>query len=450
MKASLLKSKSICIFIIVLIIGIVGLTGILLLAGRDPKIDDFAEVIIPFDKYESMRMLDSEEEILAVKEPGGFLQLIDYDGNLLADLEPFTAVGIQQGDCISLESANGWTVADFRELLDGKTPEAANYDLVKIDRSGKYFVGAFVAGEELDTYIDSSVVSTLDGEILFTGEEFIELTGHEGLVVDRRGEKNDRIIDLETAQIVRELEENQNIADSGEGFWVIRNSYKNLGAQGNLFIPDYGFYSYVVDEKFEPVWGKKIFDDITCYGGKYFLGEYLTEVELGASDTDLWKADQAEHVIMDMEGSVIYKSGLQERNVYSNGSVQYKAISGDILFELEYATRDIMWYVDLEKYAAGDADYKYQIGKREDTFSMADFEDGFAVINKPTGSMLMTPERYENDSDKWMDNFKWGFVNNDLEPVCGYIFDGAYPSRNGYAVVKVNGSWGLIKFKGAI
>ena len=153
---------------------------------------------------------------------------------------------------------------------------------------------------------------------------------------------------------------------------------------------------------------------------------------------------------MDMGGDVIYKSGLQERNIYGNGDVRHKSISGDTLFELEYATRDIMWYVDLEKYAAGEADYKYQIGTREDTFSMADFEDGIAVINRPNDNMLMNPERYDNDSAEWMDNFEWSFVNSDLEPVCGYIFDGAYPSQNGYAAVKLNGSWGLIKFKGAI
>lgn len=448
MKKNLLKSRMVWIFVISIIILTVGLTALFLLAGREPELDDFAEVVIPFG-YESMRVMDAEEEILAVREPGGFLKFIDYDGNLLADMKPFTAVGLQQGDCISLESADGWTAANFRDLLAGKSPAAASYDLVEIDRSGKYFVGAFAGGAGIDTYIERSVVSTLDGEILFEGEEYIELTGHEGLVVDRRGEENDRIIDLATGQVVRELEANQNIADSGEDFWVIRSSYKNLGA-GNLFVPDYGFYSYVTDENFEPVWGKKIFDDITCYGDKYFLGEYLTEVELGAADAELWAAGEVEHVVMDMDGNVIYKSGLQERNSYRNGDVQHKGISGDILFELEYATRNAMWHVDLEKYAAGEADYKYKIGKGEDTFSMADFEDGFAVINRPSDNMLMNPGRYDSESDDWMDKFEWSFVNRDLEPVCGYIFDGAYPSQNGYAAVKMNGSWGLIKFKGGI
>ncbi|MBQ6900988.1 MAG: hypothetical protein IJN72_09110 [Firmicutes bacterium] len=442
-------SKIIRKFVIAIIILILGLIALFVLGGREQSIEGFADVIIPFGQYESIRMLDAEDEILAVKEPGGFLKLMDYDGNQLVDLKPYTAVGIQQGDCISLESADGWTVADFRELLEGKRPEAANYDLVKIDRSGRYFVGAFIGGEGVDTYIESSVVSTLDGGILFEGEEFIELTGHEGLVVDRRGEKNDRIINLETGETVRELESNQNIADSGEGFWVIRNSYKNLGA-GNLFVPDYGFYSYVADENFEPVFGKKIFDDITCYSGKYFLGEYLTEVELGASGPELWAAGEVEHVIMDMEGNVIYKSGLQERNAYRNGNVQHKGISGDILFELEYATRNAMWYVDLEKYASGEADYKYKIGKGEDTFSMVDFGDGIAVINRPVDNMLMNLDRYDNDSADWMDKFEWSFVNINLEPVCGYIFDGAYPSKNGFAVVKMNDSWGLIKFHDAL
>ena len=170
-------------------------------------------------------------------------------------------------------------------------------------------------------------------------------------------------------------------------------------------------------------------------------------MELGAADAELWAAGEVEHVIMDMDGNVIYKSGLQERNSYRNGDVQHKGISGDILFELEYATRNAMWYVDLEKYAAGEADYKYKIGKGEDTFSMADFEDGFAVINRPSDNMLMNPGRYDSESDDWMDKFEWSFVNRDLEPVCGYIFDGAYPSQNGYAAVKMNGQWGLIKFR---
>ena len=78
-------SKTIRIFIAIVIILTVGMTAMFLLAGREPELDDFAEVVIPFG-YESMRVLDDEEEILAVREPGGFLKFIDYDGNLLADL----------------------------------------------------------------------------------------------------------------------------------------------------------------------------------------------------------------------------------------------------------------------------------------------------------------------------------------------------------------------------
>ena len=64
--------------------------------------------------------------------------------------------------------------------------------------------------------------------------------------------------------------------------------------------------------------------------------------------------------------------------------------------------------------------------------------------------MLMNLDRYDNDSADWMDKFEWSFVNINLEPVCGYIFDGAYPSKNGFAVVKMNDSWGLIKFHDAL
>ncbi|MBQ1959579.1 MAG: hypothetical protein II354_04030, partial [Firmicutes bacterium] len=137
MKENLLKSRMVRIFVISIIILTVGLAAMFLLAGREPELDDFADVVIPFG-YESMRVLDDEEGILAVREPGGFLKLINYDGNLLAELEPFTAVGHQQGDCISLESADGWTVANFRDLMAGKNPIAASYDLVEIDRNGKY------------------------------------------------------------------------------------------------------------------------------------------------------------------------------------------------------------------------------------------------------------------------------------------------------------------------
>ena len=98
-------SKIIRKFVIAIIILILGLIALFVLGGREQSIEGFADVIIPFGQYESIRMLDAEDEILAVKEPGGFLKLMDYDGNQLVDLKPYTAVGIQQGDCISLESA---------------------------------------------------------------------------------------------------------------------------------------------------------------------------------------------------------------------------------------------------------------------------------------------------------------------------------------------------------
>lgn len=64
-------SKTIRIFIAIVIVLTVGLAAMFLLTGREPELDDFAEVVIPFG-YESMRGLDDEEGILAVREPGGF------------------------------------------------------------------------------------------------------------------------------------------------------------------------------------------------------------------------------------------------------------------------------------------------------------------------------------------------------------------------------------------
>ena len=46
--------------------------------GIEKRITGFAQVVIPFGKYQQVRVLDGEKGIAAVKEKDGFVKLIDF------------------------------------------------------------------------------------------------------------------------------------------------------------------------------------------------------------------------------------------------------------------------------------------------------------------------------------------------------------------------------------
>ena len=52
------------------------------------------------------------------------------------------------------------------------------------------------------------------------------------------------------------------------------------------------------------------------------------------------------------------------------------------------------------------------------------------------------------DVERQMAKYKWGFVDENFEPLTSMDFDGAYASENGYAVVIYDGSKALIQLKG--
>ena len=46
-----------------------------------------------------------------------------------------------------------------------------------------------------------------------------------------------------------------------------------------------------------------------------------------------------------------------------------------------------------------------------------------------------------------MKSYKWGLVDENLQPLTEFVFDGVYPGDEGYAVVVKEGRKGLIRLK---
>lgn len=96
-RTGILRSRYIGAAFAVLFLLIAGITVVsVFISGRnlqspegiEKEVSDLAEVVIPFGRYEEVRVLDSEKGIAAVKEKDGFVRLIDFNENLLLDLSP--------------------------------------------------------------------------------------------------------------------------------------------------------------------------------------------------------------------------------------------------------------------------------------------------------------------------------------------------------------------------
>ena len=113
---------------------------------------------------------------------------------------------------------------------------------------------------------------------------------------------------------------------------------------------------------------------------------------------------------------------------------------------------ETLTYIDMDKMAAGDDEPVIRRGEK--IMCRMDFEDGSAAAclpryDKERDIRLLNDFNPKNaDAERQMAKYKWGFVDENFEPLTSMNFDGAYASENGYALVIYDGSKALIRLKG--
>lgn len=180
-KKGILRSRYIGIVFVALFLLIAGITATsAFIADRNLKfpekiekaVSGFAEVVIPFGRYEEVRVLDGEKEIVAVKEKDGFVKLIDFHENLLLDLKPFTNIGMVCGKNMTLKRNDGWCAVNYEDLLEGgEIPDIA-FDKVFVSKTGRYYIGEKY--NEKTAEYSHGEIRDYDGNLIFKSPYDVE------------------------------------------------------------------------------------------------------------------------------------------------------------------------------------------------------------------------------------------------------------------------------------
>ena len=419
-KTGILRSRYIGVAFVGLFILIAGITAAsVFIADRNLKspekiekaVSDFAEVVIPFGRYEEVRVLDGEKEIATVKEKDGFVKLIDFNENLLMDLKPFTNIGMVCGKNMTLKQENGWCAVNYEDVMEGGIIPDIAFDKVFVKEGRKYYVGEKY--DEKTAKYSQGEVRDYDGKLIFKSPYDIELALTDDIVIVYPDDEPGQVIEIKSGKTIFTLEE-ENELDyfTGGSFRTPADGVVTRAGR----ISDNGKYMIVSIKK-----EGKSFDGVMDRSGKILFSE------------ENRKAEGKDRNYLEVIGNTV----VAER---WNNEIFAKS------------------YIDISQSEKAGEPVSYNIGRRSEPFCMMDFDDGIALVNKDkpsdndpftTDFIIPMTKRwyYRRDDTKWMERYEWGFVNEERKEICDYIFSGAFPTDNRYAAVSVSDMWGVIRFR---
>lgn len=215
----------------------------------------------------------------------------------------------------------------------------------------------------------------------------------------------------------------------------------------------------MADENLNPILDGKVFGSLKfSEDGDYFYGTMYENASLEDGSEAIAKEKNIVPVVLDLGGNVIYKGSQQEHNIFSDGDLELYSLKNGWLTYGKYETGiERVYYLDINSMKNG-VETEPIRASRENEYCSFDIEDGFSLVNvekskKVAGIYVTHPMAYESfyESDsQWMENYKWTFIDGNFNDICDYIFTGAYPSKNGSAVVKIGNMWGVITFLDSI
>ena len=411
--------------------------------GIEKRITGFAQVVIPFGKYQQVRVLDGEKGIAAVKEKDGFVKLIDFKENLLLDLKPFISIGFCQGRYMALMSSKGWSAIDYEDALNGGKIQQTDFNEIDIPSEGRYYVGKKYYKKTTD--LSSCRVMDYRGNVIYESPYNLKLTSKDGYAVVCPENKPEKIVELKSGKTVFTMGENENYRYDTDNLWIIeKRIYEQPAEDGEKGeITDY--YCYFLDRDFRPaLGGKKIKVGDISADGRYMT---VSVSENGTSFSG----------VMNEDGKIIFSE--KERKAEEKDR-SYREIIGNTVIARRWDGKNYaLSYIDIGEAEKAGKPIAYSIGKGTADFCMMDFEDGIALVNRekdlsgtsflfPSFNYAMASGWYDgNYENHWMEKFEWGFVDKDRKRICDLMFSGAFPSDNRYAAVSVSDMWGVIKFK---
>ena len=255
---------------------------------------------------------------------------------------------------------------------------------------------------------------------------------------------NTTVIDTATGEEVFHTVPGEFIAGRFGEFWIIdgTGSEEFEDVHGSIIAS----YFYALDDKFNVALDGMIFSDFT-EGSSYMLIQREKGVDYDTRE-DLYGRSflggSTEKLVINTEGREIYCD-----DDYDDEDGYIRGIAGNVLIK---GNGETLTYIDMDKMAAGDDEPVIRRGEK--IMCRMDFEDGSAAAclpryDKERDIRLLNDFNPKNaDAERQMAKYKWGFVDENFEPLTSMNFDGAYASENGYALVIYDGSKALIRLKG--
>lgn len=395
--------------------------------GIEKSITDFAEVVIPFGKYEQVRVLDGGRGVLAVKEKDGFVKLVDFEQNQLLDLKPFISIGACEGRYMTLLSDKGWSALNYEDALKGGKIRQTDFNEINIRREGGYYIGKKYHKGTTD--LSGCQVMDYEGNVIYKSSYDLAMASRDGYVIAYPKNSPEKIVELKSGKEVFVMGEDEKYSFDSDELWIIEKDDS----------------SRFLDKNFRPALGgleikvSGISDD-----GRYMI---VRVEENGTAFSG----------IMNSDGKIIFTE--KERKEAGKDRSYREIIGNTVVAERWDGEKFALSYIDISESEREGKPVSRNIGRGTGDFCMMDFEDGVAVVNRekdlsgqsillPTFNYVMSTIWYgSNAGTGWMEKFDWGFVDEDGKRICDLIFSGAFPTDNRYAAVAVSDMWGGIKFK---
>lgn len=440
---NILKSKFIRCFIGAVLAVIAVLTIMVNLdpGGKEYTAEEMAaltgdnfETVFPIGKYDEIYAADSEAGIFLVRETDGHL-LVNADGEVLAQL-PGGKVDEEAGGNFVIKDSGNWYFINSAKIAEtGRAPETS-YEYAEIDAYGKY-----VLVKENGTY---RVLDTEGNEVYVPQYQEYEfgrpdLIGPEGYIVEDGPGDHFVIVNFITGKTEYQVPEGIYITGYKADHWLMDCSGENEGLNFS--------YYYMMDKDYNLSADGGIFTalNISSSGNsaEYISVQQEYDVTYDnrhvMADRGLFDIRGAMKRVYNSRGEIVY-DGADEESLGSHGS-NLRYIRGNMLAVSGYNEK-IIDYINLD---TGEVTFE-----DNELFCFMDFEDGAAaaVKRKQTEDGDSRNGALLNDEAD-MKKYNWGLVDENMQPLTEFVFDGVYPGDNGYAVVIKNGGKGLIRLKGA-
>ncbi|MBR5230017.1 MAG: WG repeat-containing protein [Firmicutes bacterium] len=399
---------------------------------------DKFETIFSVGKYEDIHVADSEKGIFVVQDGSTedeifSLAIIDRSGETM-HASYKGRVKKQAGRSFLVEIPEGWQFLSLESLEKTGNFMQKAYDYAEIHSSGRYAL----LGEDGRYFVLDT-----EGREIYLPQKYKEggkmpfLVEKEGYIVERDEEDKHFIVNMETGKTEYKAPEGVAVAGYEGGMWLM-----NFVDEGK----DNGFscsYYYLLDDNYQVTADGAIITS-TKLAGEH-SDKYLSVQQEKNADYDSrekmhskgWSGKTTYKRVYRNDGRLVFDA-VDERYYEGTNGSRIRHIKGDIL-AVSGLNEQFIDYINLE---TGE-----MIAENSKIFSFMDHEDGAAAA-----CICRKSSDYDDRGGNSLlinrNNYLWGLVDENLQPLTEFVFDGVNPGDNGYAVVIKDGQKGLIRLKG--